>query len=632
MVRRAEDPGGSLTGNLQLHVQVATSNNFNSLTMAQPFPYAYYSCSCVDTAASNPPLSRKSTQQPEEEEDDDEQTFDPRSPRANFSLYPLEHLLYCTECHQIRCARCTIEEVVCWYCPSCLFEVASSTVRSEGNRYIMVHIHYQIKNERWLTIVFRCNRSCYNCPICTSFLSVNLLDSSTEDTPVGEVPSGPFILSCSYCHWTSLDIGIKFEKANNITGQLQRIRNGGRVVPTPKERESQAERLLRRVSKDDGKIESPVEEQAMEDVSPDADLLFSNLNSFYKAQLADSADMATFNGASSEFNITSPSSISRLLNMYTTGKKMKRGKPRPMREALSSGEGLQDFDDSAEDEDIERLQSEGWEGTTSRSQQQFQERHAPHFTSDLRPVASLLRTKRSKRCKTCRTLLSRPEPKVSTTRYKIKVLALNNVPKVSLRSLKTNPTIATTSLFTANSLSQSDYASLQPLMPYQFLLTLTNPLFDPIRVTLATPATIPGRVQTRVTVLCPQFDVGANTDVWDEALDSTANKRKSLMPGSSLADSTEAKQAEAGKVWEKGRNWTSVIVEVVPGVLPGTTGHPAGLDANLDEDEDVLEVPIFVRLEYETEAAAGEERRIGEGKEKREVAFWCVLGVGRIVG
>jgi dynactin-4 len=605
--------------------------------MAHQFPYTYYSCSCVDTAAANLPLSRKSTQQPEVEEEDDEQTFDPRSPRANFSLYPIEHLLYCTECHQIRCARCTIEEVVCWYCPSCLFEVASSTVRSEGNRYSMVHIHRQVKSERQLINGCRCNRSCYNCPICTSFLTVNLLETSTGDTPAGELPSGPFILSCSYCHWTSLDIGIKFEKANNITGQLQRIRNGGRVVATPKERESQAERLLRRVSKDDGKDEASVEEQPVDEAPPDADILFSNLSTFYKAQLADSADMATFNGATSDFNISSPSSISRLLNMYTTGKKTRRGKPKPMREALSSGEGLQDYDDSAEDEEIQRLQSEGWEGTTSPSQRQFQERHAPRYTQDLRPVASLLRTKRSKRCKTCRTLLSRPEPKVSTTRYKIKVLALNNVPKVSLRSLNSNPASITASFLTANLSSQSDHATLQPLMPYQFLLTLTNPLFDPIRVTLATPATTPGRVQTRITILCPQFEVGANTDVWDEALNSTANKRRSVMPGSNASDGNETKQAEAGKVWEKGRNWTSVILEVVPGVLPGTTGHSAGLGSlhkteTLEDEEDVVEVPVFVRLEYETEAAAGEEKRGGEGKEKREVAFWCVLGVGRIVG
>jgi dynactin-4 len=477
-------------------------------------------------------------------------------------------------------------------------------------------------------MISRCNRSCYNCPTCTSFLTVNLLDAPTEEQTNAEVPPGPFILSCGYCNWTSLDIGIKFDKANNITGQLQRIRNGGRVVPTPKERESQAERLLRRVSKDESSLDSRLENQPIEQLAPDADDLFSNLNSFYKSQMDGPTD-----------NLSSPSAINRLLNLYSTGIKTRRPKSKPMRESLSIGEGLKEFDDSTEEERIEKLASEGWDATTSLLQREFQERHAPHFTSDLRPTATLLRTKRSKRCKTCRTLLSRPEPKVTTTRYKIKVLALNNVPKVSLRSLNSTSASLVTSMVTSTTSSQADYISLHPLMPYQFLLTLTNPLFDPIRVTLATPATTPGRVQTRVTILCPQFEVGANTDVWDDALNSgTSQKRKSLMPGMSLTSSTDpdGKQAEAGKVWEKGRNWTSVIVEVVPGVLPGSTGHAAGVGeekaTQLEEDEDVLEVPVFVRLEYETEAGAGEEKRGGEAKEKREVAFWCVLGVGRIVG
>ena len=104
--------------------------------------------------------------------------------------------------------------------------------------------------------------------------------------------------------------------------------------------------------------------------------------------------------------------------------------------------------------------------------------------------------------------------------------------------------------------------------------------------------------------------------------------------GLGAADTSE-RQAEAGKVWEKGRNWTSVIVEVVPGLLPGSTGAGVGLaeqGEELGEDEDVLEIPVFVRIEYDTEAQGGAEEK-GEGKggkERREVAFWCVLGVGRI--
>jgi dynactin-4 len=116
--------------------------------MALPFPYSYVSCPCVHASVPRPqPKDRKVSREqqnagprpatpPDDDEDGDEQTFDPKSPRADYSLFPLEHLLWCTECHEMRCARCMAEEIVCWYCPTCLFEVPSSTVRTEGNRCV----------------------------------------------------------------------------------------------------------------------------------------------------------------------------------------------------------------------------------------------------------------------------------------------------------------------------------------------------------------------------------------------------------------------------------------------------------------------------------------------------------------
>lgn len=95
------------------------------------FPYTYIRCPCADIAA--PTASAYETHLGDEEEEQ-ERTFNPRSRRANFSLYPLEQLAYCEDCQLIRCPKCTIEEVACWYCPSCLFEVPSSTVKSEGSR------------------------------------------------------------------------------------------------------------------------------------------------------------------------------------------------------------------------------------------------------------------------------------------------------------------------------------------------------------------------------------------------------------------------------------------------------------------------------------------------------------------
>lgn len=103
--------------------------SYASHSIIMNFPYTYISCPCTDISA--PTDGNREVQEGEEER---EPTFDPRSPRANFSLYPLEHLLYCEDCQQIRCPRCIIEEIVCWYCPSCLFEMPLSVVKSEGPR------------------------------------------------------------------------------------------------------------------------------------------------------------------------------------------------------------------------------------------------------------------------------------------------------------------------------------------------------------------------------------------------------------------------------------------------------------------------------------------------------------------
>jgi len=209
--------------------------------------------------------------------------------------------------------------------------------------------------------------------------------------------------------------------------------------------------------------------------------------------------------------------------------------------------------------------------------------------------------------------------------------------------------------------------TLRPLRPVQYLLTFRNPIFESVRVTLATPATTPGRFSSRVTVLCPQFEIDANTDVWDEALkDGGAQQKRgsgilsgtnpsaptiTAMKGGvgSGAGDTGQPRAEAGKIWERGRNWVSVAVEVVPASLRLDLLRGEGVDNTtpLQAGEDVLEIPMFVRVEWDTEGGGDEElgrrptssrgdrNRDGdengkEALEKRELAYWCVLGIGRI--
>jgi len=115
----------------------------------------------------------------------------------------------------------------------------------------------------------------------------------------------------------------------------------------------------------------------------------------------------------------------------------------------------------------------------------------------------------------------------------------------------------------------------------------------------------------------------------------------------------EERQPEAGKVWERGRNWTSVVMEVVPGTLPVAGNHQAqkrgveeveeaGDDWTIPRgdaapvDEDVLEIPVFVRVEWEAEVtaedAAANSDAVKGTKQSRELAFWTILGAGRIAG
>ena len=108
--------------------------------MAAAIPYTYIQCPC--TRDTHHDGDREERQDDEDSVDSSEERagedddFDPHNPRANYSLYPIDHLLYCEICAQIRCQRCLVDEIVTWFCPNCLFEVPSSTVKSEGNRYV----------------------------------------------------------------------------------------------------------------------------------------------------------------------------------------------------------------------------------------------------------------------------------------------------------------------------------------------------------------------------------------------------------------------------------------------------------------------------------------------------------------
>ena len=612
--------------------------------MASFTPYTYIQCPCHDSTtqgrAADDVLSAaahdlNSDHNEDDEDDDDGHAFDPRAPRSNFNLYPLEYLLYCDVCHQIRCPRCVSEELVTIYCPSCLFEVGSSSVKTEGNRYVLslwrqsafmigdltsqarclLHLvhsifipmpKYSLANENFC---HRCTRSCFQCPICIGPLAVQALESAPDpallasENAASPISHTSWVLTCSYCQWNSSEIGVKFDKPQGIFGQLQKIRYG--------------EEQVRHVVSGDT---SPTKTDSIPENNK---ARFAALKSFYGSQTVGANPSAGLSGLG-DYGLNSPGALTRIMSIYSgnnlNGLKQKN-KPTVMREADSANEGfrLSKLDESSA---ISQLRRDGWDGTATSTQKKTQVEEGAQFADQLWPIPYLLRTKRSKRCPVCRHIISKPESKVSNTRWRIKLVANNSIPSISIKPLNPPP----------------GSGLLKPMQPAQFLLTFKNPLFDDVKVTLATPATTPGRFASRVTVLCLELSIDAHPDhdlYLDDGLQDGEKERQ--------RQRTESiHQAEAGKVWERGRNWVSIVVEVIPASLrieppPAILqkeGDPEPDLSPLREDEDILEIPMFVRLEWEGEAS-GDQVGTGTGRdkdarEKRELAYWCAIGIGRI--
>ncbi|KAI4201761.1 MAG: hypothetical protein LQ348_001605 [Seirophora lacunosa] len=430
-------------------------------------------------------------------------------------------------------------------------------------------------------------------------MTVNALKVSDNHRPV----DGPFILACAYCHWTSQEIGVQLDKVTHMSAQLSKVFNKSL-------RDTSAKALVPEPTLDLAKPDNP-------------DIVFANLKGFLKSQLHDSYPENPLLTPYADVNYSSPSSLARIMSLYTNRgsgySRKSTQKPSTMRESISLDEGLCLSSPNSDIDAISKLRSEGYPSATTPTQRSEQT-HAPcNFASDLRPIPMLVRTKRANRCRACRHILVKPETRVESIRYRIRLIALNYVPTINVKPL--HP-------FSAPQ-HKIDLNNIRPLQTSQFLLSLRNPLFDPVTVTLATPNRTPGRRGHKVTILCPQFDIAANTDAWDEALDTdkSSAQRKEVRSTKRFGDTRpeyvgqEGRVAEAGKVWEKGRNWTSVVVEV------GVVDVHADDEDGGEEDEDLLEIPMFVRLEWEAEV---EEKGKEVVKEKRELAYWVVIGVGRV--
>ena len=167
---------------------------------------------------------------------------------------------------------------------------------------------------------------------------------------------------------------------------------------------------------------------------------------------------------------------------------------------------------------------------------------------------------------------------------------------------------------------------LIPGTTHAFILTITNPLYDPIRLTLSTPAKAPGEYPHATTILRPEFTVGANADIWndDEEIISSTDKEK--------------RKSKFG-IYEAKRNTVSIFMEVVPAITETTSSDKGGTGTSL-RTEVPVEIPIFVKMIYQAEDVEKDdtlslmnqdlEEDKGKGKTEKEIGYWVVIQVGSV--
>ncbi|KAF9168164.1 hypothetical protein DFQ26_001057 [Actinomortierella ambigua] len=132
---------------------------------------------------------------------------------------PLSRLYFCDMCEEIRCPKCVQDEIVCYYCPNCLFDVPTASVKAEKHK---------------------CSRNCFECPICQSTLSVVADDPLSTQTLIDQQGSSQFHLTCNTCYWNSQEIGMVFDRPNGLAEHVQR---GDDKLPDIKEFERLKEHL-----------------------------------------------------------------------------------------------------------------------------------------------------------------------------------------------------------------------------------------------------------------------------------------------------------------------------------------------------------------------------------------------------
>ncbi|EMR10511.1 hypothetical protein PNEG_01222 [Pneumocystis murina B123] len=388
----------------------------------------------------------------------------------------------------------------------------------------------------------------YICPICFASLSLVELESLKKGHSYSDKDPSSYALECPYCQWTSAEINIIFEKPSGLNAQMK---------------------------------------DSLPEISKKK-LFYSKLRAHYEE---------TYGTLKLQTN--NHSGISKMINIYERIKKKYSLKNKKEVDVFNFYENSRDLED--DQEIIKKMAEMKNLNEIATIKQRLNQLYHVIFKNDLKPIPYLLRAKRSKRCRSCKSILISPESKPMSAKFRIKLIAMNYIPTISLKCFP-------------GPISNCSPGKLSPNVTNLFLLTVTNPLYQKIKVFLATPQRTSGKYSHSVTILCPEFEVGANKDT------SNNNSITKSIP----KDTT--KMPISGALWDRGKNWTTVVLEIIPSEI---------ISNNIDFNDDLVEISIFVKIVYDIILDKEEFKHVETSLSQRivskEIGFWGVIGLGKIL-
>lgn len=128
------------------------------------------------------------------------------------------------------------------------------------------------------------------------------------------------------------------------------------------------------------------------------------------------------------------------------------------------------------------------------------------------------------------------------------------------------------------------------------------------------------RYPHKVTIVTPAVELGASSELWDEASLVAGVPSMFIQRESSVTQRVDVEgmrsTADEG-VFQRGRSWATIAVETVP-AEPG-----------------VLEIPLFVSFSFRVPVDSKDEKEPKESTEANQetlsIGFWAVLGVCRVL-